>query len=109
MKIAIFGILPFSDLIKDGFKDLGHEITNENPDLIFANDPTGYQDAVFLKDKYAKTHLTLNVLDIPWHFKNIEQQFKFLVNRFFVKTNSVTTISHKTRSDLIKFFDKKIN
>ena len=29
MKIAIFGILPFSDLIKEGFKKLDHEISNE--------------------------------------------------------------------------------
>ena len=35
MKIAIFGILPFSDLIKEGFKKLGHEISNANPDIIF--------------------------------------------------------------------------
>ena len=49
MKIAIFGIIPFTDLIKEGFIKLGHEISNNNPDLIFANDPMGYQDATFLK------------------------------------------------------------
>ena len=41
---------------KEGFKKLGHEITNENPDLIFSNDPLGYQDAVFLKNKYPNIH-----------------------------------------------------
>tara|TARA_Y100000590_G_C15041327_1_gene758986 strand:+ start:22 stop:291 length:270 start_codon:yes stop_codon:yes gene_type:complete len=75
MKIAIFGILPFSDLIKEGFKKLGHEISNANPDIIFSNDPTGYQDAIFLKDRYPNFYLILNVLDIPWHFPNIEKQF----------------------------------
>jgi len=106
MKIAVFGILPFSDLIKEGFKSLGHEISNKNPDLIFSNDPAGYQDAVFLKDMYPKTHLILNVLDIPWHFKNITQQFKILVDRFFTRANSITAISQKTKKDLIQFFDK---
>jgi len=109
MKIAVFGILPFSDLIKEGFKNLGHEISNEDPDLIFANDPVGYQDAIFLKDKYPKTNLTLNVLDIPWHFTNIEQQFKFLVDRFFARANNITTISYKIKKDLKKFFDKKLH
>ena len=51
MKLSIFGHLPFSDLIKKGFEKLGHEITNESPDLIFSNDPLGYQDAVFVKTK----------------------------------------------------------
>ena len=30
MKIAIFGIIPFTDLIKEGFVKLGHEISNNN-------------------------------------------------------------------------------
>ena len=42
MKISVFGILPFSQLIKEGFEKLGHEISSESPDLIFSNDPTGY-------------------------------------------------------------------
>ena len=108
MKIAIFGILPFSDLIKQGFEKLGHKITNENPDIVFSNDPTGYQDAIFLKDRYPKTYLILNVLDIPWHFPNIEQQFQFLIKRFFSKTNKITAISYKVKKDLEKFFEKKI-
>ena len=54
MKIAIFGILPFSGLIKEGFQILGHTIFNENPDLIYANDPRGYNEAISLKKKYPK-------------------------------------------------------
>ena len=66
MKIAVFGIIPFTDLIKEGFIKLGHEISNNNPDLIFANDPMGYQDATFLKMQNPKTQLILNVLlDAP--------------------------------------------
>tara|TARA_Y100000590_G_scaffold374719_1_gene439237 strand:- start:4059 stop:4925 length:867 start_codon:yes stop_codon:yes gene_type:complete len=109
MKIAIFGILPFSDLIKEGFKKLGHEISNVNPDIIFSNDPTGYQDAIFLKDRYPNSYLILNVLDIPWHFPNIEKQFQFLIKRFFNKSNRITAISFKVKKDLEKFFEKKIS
>ena len=105
MKIAIFGIIPFTDLIKEGFIKLGHEISNNNPDLIFANDPMGYQDAAFLKMQYPKTQLILNVLDIPWHFPNIENQIKVMIKRFFSKADNVTAISFKVKKDLAKFFD----
>ena len=107
MKLSVFGHLPFSDLIKKGFEKLGHEITNESPDLIFSNDPLGYQDAVFVKTKYPKVQLVLNVLDIPWHIPNIEEQFQVLVKRFFIKADSITAISYKVKNDLVKFFDKK--
>ena len=53
MKISIFGMLPFSKLIKEGFEKLGHEISNEKPDLIYANDPRGYNEAVLIKRKLA--------------------------------------------------------
>ena len=105
MKIAIFGIIPFTDLIKEGFIKLGHEISNNNPDLIFANDPMGYQDATFLKMQYPKAQLILNVLDIPWHFPNIENQIKTMIKRFFSKADNVTAISFKVKKDLAKFFD----
>jgi len=109
MKIAVFGIIPFSDLIKDGFQKLGHEISNNNPDLIFANDPMGYQDATFLKMQYPRTQLILNVLDIPWHFPNIDNQIKAMVKRFFSKSDNVTAISFKVKKDLEKFFDSNIH
>ena len=104
MKIAVFGIIPFTDLIKEGFIKLGHEISNNNPDLIFANDPMGYQDATFLKMQYPKAQLILNVLDIPWHFSNIENQIKTMIKRFFSKADNVTAISFKVKKDLAKFF-----
>ena len=100
MKIAVFGIIPFTDLIKKGFAKLGHEISNSNPDLIYANDPMGYQDAAFLKMQYPEAQLILNVLDIPWHFPNIEKQIKTMVKRFFGKANNVTAISFKVKKDL---------
>ena len=106
MKIAVFGTIPFSDLIKEGFKKLGHEISNKDPDLIFANDPTGYQDATFLKAQYPNVQLILNVLDIPWHFPNIEKQFQALVKRFFNKAENITTISNKVKNDVSKFLSK---
>ena len=109
MKIAVFGIIPFSDLIKEGLQKLGHEITNDDPDLIYANDTMGYQDAVFLKTQYPKTQLILNVLDVPWHFPNIEKQFNVLIKRFFVKAESISTISFKVKRDLAKFFEEKIH
>jgi len=109
MKIAVFGTIPFSDLIKEGFQKLGHEISNNNADLIYANDPTGYHDATFLKMQNPKTQLILNVLDIPWHFSNIDNLYKTMIKRFFSKSDSITAISYKVKKDLGKFFDSNIH
>ena len=51
MKISVFGLLPFSQLIEEGFKKLGHTISSENPDLIFSNDPRGYEESLILKKR----------------------------------------------------------
>ena len=49
MKVAVFGISTFCYIIKEGFQILDHTISNENPDLIYANDPRGYNEAISLK------------------------------------------------------------
>ena len=107
MKIAVFGILPFSQLIKEGFKELGHAITIENPDLIFSNDPRGYNEAISLKKKYPKAIMVFNVLDIPWHMPNIENQTKLLIKHFLSKADFITVISFKVQNDLAKFTNIK--
>ena len=109
MKISVFGMLPFSHLIKEGFEKLGHEISNENPELIYANDPRGYKEAMMMKTKYKNAPLILNILDIPWHMQNIQQQTKLLVNRFLIRADFVSVISLKVKRDLSQFLNKKIH
>ena len=109
MKISVFGMLPFSHLIKEGLEKLGHEISNENPELIYANDPRGYKEAIQVKKKYKNTPLILNILDIPWHMPNMQQQTKLLVNQFLIHADFVSTISLKVKKDLSQFLNKKIH
>ena len=109
MKISVFGMLPFSHLIKEGFEKLGHEISVENPGLIYANDPRGYKEAALVKTKYKNAPLILNILDIPWHMPNIQQQTKLLVNQFLIQADFVSTISLKVKKDLSQFLNKKIH
>jgi len=109
MKISVFGMLPFSQLIKEGFKKLGHEISNEDPNLIYANDPRGYKEAMLVKKNYKSVPLILNLLDIPWHMPNIEQQTKLLVSQFLMHADFVSTISKKVKKDLSKFFKENIH
>ena len=109
MKISVFGMLPFSHLIKEGFEKLGHEISSENPELIYANDPRGYKEAILVKTKYKNAPLILNILDIPWHVPNIQQQTKLLVNQFLIQADFVSTISLKVKKDLSQFLNKKIH
>ena len=109
MKISVFGMLPFSHLIKEGLEKLGHEISGENPELIYANDPRGYKEAILIKTKYKNAPLILNILDIPWHMQNIQQQTKLLVNQFLIRADFVSTISLKVKKDLSQFLNKKIH
>jgi len=111
IKIAVFGAdgltcqLP---RIREGMQNLGHHITNDSPDLIYANDPTGYQKAMMLKKQFPKSHLMFNFLDVPWHIENVEKQTELLVEHFLNKADSVTAISYKVKKDLSKFLNKKI-
>ena len=102
-------MLPFSHLIKEGLEKLGHEISTENPELIYANDPRGYKEAMLVKIKYKNAPLILNILDIPWHMPNIQQQTKLLVNQFLIQADFVSTISLKVKKDLSQFLNKKIH
>ena len=109
MKISVFGMSPFSNLIKEGFTKLGHEISDENPELIYANDPRGYKEAIQIKKKSKEAPLIFNLLDIPWHMPNIQQQTKLLVNQFLNQADFVSVISLKVKKDLSQFFNKKIH
>jgi len=94
--------------IKEGFKELGYIISKEFPNLIYANDPRGYEEALALKKKYPNAYLIFNFLDIPWHHRNIEKQTELLVKHFLLKADAVTVISYKIKNDLAKFLKKKI-
>ena len=95
--------------IKEGMQALGHTLTKDSPDLIYSNDPRGYDEALKLKEKYPKAYLIFNFLDIPWHMPNIEKQTELLVKNYFLKANTVTVISFKVKKDVEKFYDKTIH
>ena len=109
MNVAVFGISPFSGLIKEGFQILGHTISHENPDLIYANDPRGYNEAISLKKKYPKVNMIFNLLDIPWFMPNILNQTKLLVSTYLNQADAITVLSYKVKKDLSQFLDKKIH
>ena len=95
--------------IKEGMELLGHTLSEDTPDLIYSNDPKGYEKALILKEKYPSAYLIFNFLDIPWHIENIEGQTELLVKKFFLKADAVSVISSKVQKDMAKFYDKKIH
>jgi glycosyltransferase involved in cell wall biosynthesis len=95
--------------IKEGMELLGHALSEDSPDLIYSNDPKGYEKALILKKKYPNAYLIFNFLDIPWHIENIQKQTELLVKNFFLKADAVSVISSKVQKDLAKFYDKKIH
>ena len=109
--ISVFGADGYTcqvPRIRQAIQDLGHILSQESPDLIYANDPTGYNNAMSLKKKFPGSCLMLNILDVPWHFTNVEKQTKLLVDHFLSKADAVTVISFKVKKDLAKFLDKQI-
>ena len=95
--------------IKEGMESLGHILSEDSPDLIYSNDPKGYEKALILKKKYPNAYLIFNFLDIPWHIENIQKQTELLVKNFFLKADAVSVISSKVQKDMAKFYNKKIH
>ena len=111
IKISIFGADGHTcqvPRIREAMQSLGHILSDDPPDLIYSNDPTGYEKAVFLKKKFPKSYLILNFLDVPWHMPKIREQTNSLIKYFLVKADAVTVISFRVKKDLAKFFNKKI-
>ena len=110
IKVAIYGWDGFTcqiPRIKEGMQALGHILSQDSPDLIYCNDPIEFQKAIDLKKKYPKAFLILNILDIPWHFTNINKIIEIWKN-FLIQADAVTTISLKVKKDLSQLLDKKI-
>jgi len=110
IKITIYGWDGFTcqiPRIKEAMLDLGHILSEDTPELIYCNDPIDFQKAIDLKKKNPKAFLILNILDIPWHFPNINKLIEAWKNLLH-KADAVTTISVKVKNDLSKFLDKKI-
>ena len=111
IKISIFGADGYTcqmPRIKEAMQNLGHILSEDSPELIYSNDPTGYEKAMLLKKKFPNSFLIFNFLDVPWHMPNVDKQTKLLVEHFLAKSDAVTAISFKVKQDLAKFLDKKI-
>ena len=112
IKVSILGADGYTcqiPRIKEGMEILGHVLSKESPDVIYSNDPRGYNEALELKKKYPSSYLILNLLDIPWHLPDIKKQTQLLVKHYLEKADSVTTISNKVKNDLTRFYDKTIH
>ena len=111
IKISIFGADGYTcqmPRIKEAMQNLGNILSKDSPELIYSNDPTGYEKAMRLKKKFPSSFLIFNFLDVPWHMPNVDKQTKLLVEHFLAKSDAVTAISYKVKKDLAKFLDKKI-
>ena len=111
IKVSIFGADGYTcqiPRIKEAMQRLGHILSEDSPEMIYSNDPTGYEKAMCLKKKFPSSFLIFNFLDVPWHMPNVDKQTKLLVEHFLAKSDAVTAISYKVKKDLAKFLDKKI-
>ena len=55
IKVSIFGADGYTcqmPRIKEAMQSLGHILSEDSPDMIYSNDPTGYEKAMRLKKKF---------------------------------------------------------
>lgn len=96
MRIKTFGsryLLAQIDRIDQGFRDLDHELVEENPELIYCNDAGHHLQALEFKKKWPQAKLILNILDLPFHCKEIDD---IILNLSIIlpQADYITTISH---------------
>ncbi len=89
--------------IDDGFKMLGHELVDENPDLIYVNDHNYHKEGIELKKKYPTAKLILNCLDLPKHCKEYQQICDELSLNFYF-CDAITTISNTVKEQMLSVF-----
>ena len=109
LKIALFGFDAYTGQIpryREAVIELGHKLTFENPDIIYANDPGGYQAAIQLKKIFPSSFLILHVLDIPWHHSGVNKWIQSVVNCLKL-ADAVTVNSQKVKKDLLPFFSER--
>ncbi len=110
LRIALFGFDSYVSQIpryREAFIELDHELSFDNPNIIYANDSTGYADAIKLKNTFQDALLILHFLDIPWHMPNIQKQTESLVNNYLLKADIIAANSEKVKKDLSQFIPNK--
>ena len=110
MKIRCFGALRIQDQLPriiEGFKELGHEIVDENSspydcDLLYINDPAHADEAESWVKPKINSNLPrlisiLNIQDIPYHIPDFSaEKLGYQLSRF----TKITTISKTTQKDV---------
>jgi len=110
IKVVIYGWDGFTcqiPRIKEAMINHGHILSENSPDLIYCNDPIEFQKAINLKKKYPNAFLILNILDIPWHFPNINKLVE-VWKSLLIQADAITTISEKVKKDLSQLLNKEI-
>lgn len=113
MRIQTFGTKNYYtaqlDRIESGFIELGHEIVDNNPDLIFANDPGGFEGAIKCKEQNPEAKLILGIQDVPLHVFEINEWIKKIKEQL-KHADCVTSISQTTQINVKEYlgFNSKI-
>lgn len=101
MKIATYGVKSYTSQLKrieDGFAWLGHTLNNNISDIIYVNDTTYYEVGVKHKNEHGGK-LILNILDRPFHVKDIEK-WDEKIKEYLSQADFVTTTSKTTQKQI---------
>ncbi|MEK6884704.1 MAG: hypothetical protein AABY22_34045, partial [Nanoarchaeota archaeon] len=113
MKIVTFGSKNWYssqlDRIDLAFQELGHQLViNEKADLIYANGPEGFDDAIEYKNKFGGV-LILNILDTPVHIPSFNSWIG-ITKQQLKNADYITSISRTTQKNVKKYlgFDSDV-
>lgn len=108
MKIKLFGsglheqyYAAQAPRIMEGLIELGHDIVDKESDLIYANDPGWFLQAIEHKEKYGG-FLILNILDCPAHVPEFPEWIE-KNKRLLAHADAITSISETTQTNVKKY------
>lgn len=104
MKISTFAFRGITDQIsriEEGFRALGCEIVEDNPDIIYSNNAL-YDSALAHSQKWPKAKKIFTVLDIPFHSGNYPFN---LLQQQLSESDAIVTISYTVQKQILEYFN----
>ena len=115
MRIKTFGYRGIGETlskIEKGFESFGHEIVEDNPDIVYCNNGLYDEALEFLGEKGIETSnkkikSIFNVLDVPTHVQHYP--FEKLGRQLFEGADTITTISETVCKQINSLFDLPVD
>lgn len=103
LKVATFGFRGTTDQlsrVEKGLVELGHEISYDDPTIIFSNNPS-YEEPIAFSKKWPRAKKIFTVLDVPIHVNSYPFD---LIRNQLLAADAVCSISHDTAKEVKRVY-----